>query len=142
VPGLIVLSLWRAAGGNTMIIFLAGLKAVPTELYEAASLDGANGWQRFRYVTVPMISSTVFFNLVLGIIGALKVFATAFIATKGGPAHATYFFALHIYNNAFQFFQMGYAACLAWIFLVIVLALTWIQFRTSARWVYYEGEVR
>jgi multiple sugar transport system permease protein len=142
VPGLIVLSLWRAAGGNTMVIFLAGLKAVPAELYEAASLDGANGWQKFRHVTVPMISPTVFFNLVLGVIGALKVFATAFVATKGGPAYATYFFALHIYNNAFQFFQMGYAACLAWIFLVIVLVLTWIQFRTSARWVYYEGEVR
>jgi multiple sugar transport system permease protein len=142
IPALVILALWRAAGGNTMIIFLAGLKGVPQDFYEAAELDGANAWQKFRYVTVPMISPTIFFNLVLGIIGALKVFATAFVATKGGPAFATWFYALHIYTHAFEYFQMGYAACLAWLFLVIVLCLTWVQFRASARWVHYEGEVR
>ncbi|HLH73974.1 MAG TPA: sugar ABC transporter permease, partial [Chloroflexota bacterium] len=126
---------------ETMLIFLAGLQGVPRELYEAADLDGANRWQRFWKVTVPLISPTILFNLILGIIGGLKVFATAFVATQGGPAYATWFYALHIYTQAFQFFQMGYAACLAWIFLLIVLVLTWLQFRTSSRWVHYEGEV-
>ncbi len=141
IPSLILLSLWRSAGGETMLIFLAGLQGVPRELYEAADLDGANRWQRFWKVTVPLISPTILFNLILGIIGGLKVFATAFVATQGGPAYATWFYALHIYTQAFQFFQMGYAACLAWIFLLIVLVLTWLQFRTSSRWVHYEGEV-
>jgi multiple sugar transport system permease protein len=142
IPSLILLSFWRSAGGETMLIFLAGLQGVPRELYEAADLDGANGWQRFWTVTVPLISPTILFNLILGVIAGLKVFATAFVATQGGPAYATWFYALHIYTQAFQFFQMGYAACLAWIFLVIVLILTWVQFRASSRWVHYEGEVR
>lgn len=142
IPSLILLSLWRSAGGETMLIFLAGLQGVPRELYEAAGLDGAGGWQRFRHVTVPLISPTILFNLILGIIGGLKVFTTAFVATQGGPAYATWFYALNIYAQAFQFFQMGYASCLAWIFLVVVLILTYLQFRTSSRWVYYEGETR
>ncbi|MGH2458516.1 MAG: carbohydrate ABC transporter permease [Chloroflexota bacterium] len=142
IPSLILLSLWRSAGGETMLIFLAGLQGVPRELYEAAGLDGAGGWQRFRHVTVPLISPTILFNLILGIIGGLKVFTTAFVATQGGPAYATWFYALNIYAQAFQFFQMGYASCLAWIFLIIVLVLTYLQFRSSSRWVYYEGETR
>jgi multiple sugar transport system permease protein len=136
------MGVWRSAGGNTMIIFLAALQGVPAELYEAAEIDGANRFQRFLYITLPMISPAVFFNLTLGIIGALKVFAPAFVATQGGPAYATWFYALHLYQNAFRYLQMGYASALAWIFLVIVLTLTWIQFRTSARWVQYEGETR
>ena len=142
IPALIILGLWRSAGGNTMIIFLAGLQTVPRELHDAAEVDGANAWQRFRHVTLAIVSPTIFFNLVLGIIGALKVFSTAFIATGGGPAYATWFYALHLYKNAFEFFKMGYASALAWIFLVIVVSLTWVQFRASSRWVYYEGEVR
>jgi multiple sugar transport system permease protein len=142
IPALVLMGVWRSAGGNTMIIFLAALQGVPAELYEAAEIDGADRFQRFLYITLPMISPAVFFNLTLGIIGALKVFAPAFVATQGGPAYATWFYALHLYQNAFRYLQMGYASALAWIFLVIVLTLTWIQFRTSARWVHYEGETR
>jgi multiple sugar transport system permease protein len=142
IPALVIMGLWRAAGGNTMIIFLAGLQGVPQELYEAAEIDGAGRLRRFWHVTLPMISPTLFFNLVLGVIAALKVFAPAFVATNGGPAYATWFYALHLYQNAFAFLQMGYAAALAWVFLVIVLALTALQFWMSRRWVHYEGEVR
>ena len=140
IPALMIMALWRGAGGNTMMIFLAGLQGIPGELYEAAAIDGANGWHRFRHVTVPMLSPTVFFNLVLGVIGALQVFASALVASRGGPAYATWFYALHIYNEAFVNFKMGYAAALAWIFFVIVLAITYIQVRLSGRWVYYAGE--
>jgi multiple sugar transport system permease protein len=142
IPGLVLMTTWRTVGSNRMIIFLAGLQGVPQSLLDAASIDGANRWQRFIHVTLPMLSPTMFFNVVLGIIGALQVFAAALIATNGGPAYATWFFALHIYTQAFQYFEMGYGSALAWIFLVIMLAFTLIQFRASARWVYYEGEDR
>ncbi len=140
IPGLILMTTWGSVGSNRMIIFLAGLQGVPASLYDAASIDGANGWQKFWNVTLPMISPTMFFNLVLGIIGALQIFAAALVATNGGPAYATWFFALHIYTQAFQYFEMGYGSALAWIFLVVMLCFTYIQFRSSARWVYYEGE--
>ena len=139
IPGLILMTSWRGIGGNRMMIFLAGLQGVPESLYDAAAIDGANSWQEFWNVTLPMISPTLFFNLVLGIIGALRVFAAAMIATQGGPAYATWFFALHIYTQAFEYFEMGYASALAWIFLVVLLAFTWVQFRASNRWVYYAG---
>lgn len=142
IPGLILMTTWRTLGSNRMIIFLAGLQGVPDSLYDAASIDGANSWQRFINVTLPMISPTLFFNLVLGIIGALQVFAAAMIATKGGPARATWFYALHVYSQAFEYFEMGYGSALAWLFLLVMLAFTFIQFRASSRWVYYEGEVR
>lgn len=142
IPGLILMTTWRTLGSNRMIIFLAGLQGVPDSLYDAAAIDGANSWHRFLNVTLPMISPTLFFNLVLGIIGALQVFAAAMIATQGGPARATWFFALHIYSQAFEYFEMGYGSALAWLFLLIVLFFTFIQFRMSDRWVYYEGEVR
>jgi multiple sugar transport system permease protein len=140
IPALMIMALWRGVGGNSMMIFLAGLQGIPTELYEAASMDGANTWQRFRNVTVPMLSPTVFFNLTLGVIGALQVFASALVASRGGPAYATWFYALHIYTEAFVNFKMGYAASLAWIFFVIILAITYVQVRLSGRWVYYAGE--
>jgi multiple sugar transport system permease protein len=140
LPSLVIVSLWSTAGGSRMVIFLAGLQGVPNELYEAAHIDGANAWQRFTKVTLPMISPTMFFNIVISIIGALSVFSVAYIGTGGGPAYATYFYVYHLYNNAFQFSQMGYASALAWIFLVVVLAFTVIQFRMSDRWVYYAGE--
>src|SRR5919201_3669891 len=140
IPALMIMALWRGAGGNTMMIFLAGLQGIPSELYEAAAIDGANGWHRFRHVTVPMLSPTVFFNLELGVIGALKVIASALVASRGGPAYATWFYALHIYTEAFVNFKMGYAAALAWVFFVIVLAITYVQVRLSGRWVYYAGE--
>jgi len=139
IPALIIMALWSAAGGNTMLIFLAGLQGIPQELYEAAAIDGAGTWARFRHVTVPVLSPTIFFNLVLGVIGALKVFTSAFVTTEGGPAYATWFYALHIYQQAFRNFQMGYASALAWIFFLVVMVLTAIQFKLSGRWVFYAG---
>src|SRR5712692_309523 len=107
LPSLVILALWGGLGGGRMIIFLAGLQGVPSELYEAASIDGASGWDRFRHVTVPMITPTIFFNLVLGIIGSFSVFAVAFVATGGGPVRATYFYVYHIFITAFQNSEMG-----------------------------------
>jgi multiple sugar transport system permease protein len=141
MPALILIALWATIGGNMMLIFLAGLQGVPRELYEVASLDGARAWNRFWNITIPMISPTVFFNTVLAVIGALQTFTTAFVATQGGPSYATYFYALHIYNTAFSYTEMGYACALAWIFFVVLVAFTYIQFRASTRWVYYAGEV-
>jgi multiple sugar transport system permease protein len=142
IPSLVILSLWNTAGGSRMIVFLAGLQGVPQELYEAAHIDGASAWQRFWNVTVPMISPTIFFNLVVSVIAALSVFSVAYIGTQGGPAYATYFYVYHLYVSAFQFNLMGYASALAWVFLVIVLALTVLQFALQKRWVYYAGDER
>lgn len=141
LTGLIIMAMWGAIGGNTMLIFLAGLQGVPQELYEAAAIDGAGVLAKFRHVTIPMLTPTIFFNTVLGIIGALKVFAAAFVATEGGPAYSTWFYALHIYTRAFKYFEMGYASALAWIFFFVMFVFTYIQFRASRRWVYYAGEV-
>ena len=138
----VMISLWGSVGGARMMIFLAGLQGVPESLYEAAELDGAGKWRKFLHVTLPMISPTMFFNLVLGVIGALQVFAIAFVATGGGPQWATWFYALHLYRQGFQYFRMGYAAALAWIFAVILLCFTYVQITLSRRWVYYEGEER
>jgi multiple sugar transport system permease protein len=139
LPAVMLISLWGIWGGNNMLIFLAGLQGVPRELNDAAAVDGAGRWSQFIHVTLPMISPTIFFNLVLGIIGALKVFALAYVATQGGPAYATWFFALHIYRSAFGYFQMGYACALAWIFAVILMVFTVVQVRLANRWVYYAG---
>lgn len=140
LPALIIITVWAGVGGNTMLIFLAGLQGVPKELLEAAEIDGAGAWARFRNVTLPMISPTMLFNLILGIIGALKVFTLAFVATNGGPSYATWFYALHIYNQAFNYFRMGYGAALAWIFVVVLMAFTYLQLHLSRHWVYYAGE--
>ncbi len=142
IPALIVMSTWMGIGGNRMLIFLAGLQGVPQSLYDAAFIDGANAWRRFVHVTLPMISPTVFFNMVLTILGHLRVFAAALVATQGGPAYATWFFALHIYAQAFLYFEMGYGCALAWMFLLVLLVFTFVQFRSASRWVYYEGEAR
>ena len=141
IPALVLVALWGAIGGNMMMIFLAGLQGVPKDLYEVASIDGATALRKFWNITLPMISPTLFFNSVLAVIGALQSFTNAFVATGGGPAYATYFYALHIYNSAFTFSQMGYACALAWLFFVVIVTLTYIQFRASKRWVYYAGEV-
>jgi len=139
-PALILLQLWGSVGGGAMIIFLAGLQGIPEELYESASIDGATALRKFWHITIPMLSPTIFLNLVLGLIGALKVFTTAFVATNGGPGYATTFYVLYLFNNAFKFLEMGYASALAWIFTLIVLVLTYSQLRLSRRWVYYAGE--
>lgn len=140
LEALIIISLWAGMGGNTMLIFLAGLQGVPQELYEASEIDGAGPWSKFRNVTLPLISPTMLFNLILGIIGALKVFTLAFVATNGGPSYATWFYALHIYRQSFEYFRMGYGAALAWIFVIVLLIFTYFQIVLSRRWVYYAGE--
>jgi multiple sugar transport system permease protein len=139
MPAIMMISLWTSIGGGRMIIFLAGLQGVPQELYEAAEIDGAGSWPKFWNITLPMISPALFFNLILGIIGALQVFTTAYIATRGGPGRATWFYALHIYTNAFEYFDMGYASALAIILFFILFVFTLIQLRLSDKWVYYAG---
>ena len=142
IPSLIIMRLWSSIGGTQMIIFLAGLQGIPESLYDAASIDGANSWQRIRHVTIPLLTPTIFFNTVLGIIGALQTFAAAFLLTPegGGPGFATWFYALHIWKHAFDYFNMGYAAALAWFFAVIIVGMTIVQMQLSKRWVFYYGD--
>jgi multiple sugar transport system permease protein len=135
----VMINVWAAVGGNSLLIFLAGLQGVSQELYEAADIDGASAWAKFRSVTLPLLSPTIFFNVVLAIIASLKVFTTAFVTTQGGPSYATWFFALHIYNQAFKYFRLGYGSALAWVLAVILIAFTFVQIRYSRRWVHYEG---
>jgi multiple sugar transport system permease protein len=137
-PVFVIMSIWGV--GNAMLIYLAGLQGVPTHLYEAAQLDGASGWQQFRAVTVPALTPTIFFNLVMGIIGSFQIFTSAYVMTNGGPNNSTLFYVLYLYRKAFEQFQMGYASALAWVLFVIVLALTLVVVRSSSIWVYYEGE--
>lgn len=138
LPALIITSLWGI--GGTTLIFLAGLQGIPHELYEAAEIDGAGHWSQFRSITLPLISNVTFFNLVLGIIGALQVFTDAFVITRGGPNHATLFLAFYLYQHAFLYLNMGYAAAIAWVMFVIVMLLTLLVFRSSPLWVYYEND--
>lgn len=138
LPSLILMSLW-GIGGSRMVIFLAGLQGISDELYEAASLDGAKGWAAFRHVTLPMLSPTLFFNLVLGIIGSFQVFTSAYVMTSGGPNNATLMYVLYLYNNAFRYFKLGKASAMAWVLFVILLIFTLVQFRSASKWVYYEG---
>jgi multiple sugar transport system permease protein len=125
-----------------MLIYLAGLQDIPTELYEAAQIDGANAWQRFFYVTIPHMTSIILFNLIMGLIGSFQVFTQGYLMTGGGPRYATLFYVLYLYQNAFRWFKMGYASAMAWVLLLIILVLTLLVFRSSALWVYYEGEVK
>jgi multiple sugar transport system permease protein len=136
IPALVIMSLWGMGGG--MLIYLGGLQGIPAHLYEAVEIDGGGRWAGFRHVTIPMMTPTIFFNLIMGIIGTFQVFTQAFVMTQGGPAYATYFYVLHLYKNAFQYLRMGYASAMAWILLVLILGLTLGVFRTSS-WVYYEG---
>ncbi|NPV09199.1 MAG: sugar ABC transporter permease [Anaerolineae bacterium] len=140
LPSLILMSLWGV--GGPMLIYLAGLQGIPTEMYEAAEIDGAGRVSRFRHVTLPQMSPVVFFNLIMSIIGSFQVFAAGYIMTGGGPRYATYFYVLYLYNNAFSFFRMGYASALAWILAIIILFFTVLVFRSSAAWVYYSGELK
>lgn len=134
---LILMSLWGI--GNSVVIFLAGLQDVPVELYEAAELDGASGFQKIRFVSIPMISPVIFYNMVIGLIGGFQVFTQSYVMTSGGPADSTLFYALYLYQRAFDYFRMGYAAGMAWILFALILVATLILFKTSSRWVYYAG---
>jgi multiple sugar transport system permease protein len=140
LPSMVIISLWGSFGGTHMLIFLSALQGVPQELYDAADVDGAGRWRKFLNVTLPMISPSLLFNLIMGVIGAMKVFTLAYVATQGGPARATWFYALHLYTVTFQYFEMGYGAALAWFFAFIVIVITLIQFRMSQHWVFYAGE--
>jgi multiple sugar transport system permease protein len=139
IPSLILMGLWGGIGGTRMIIFLAGLQGIPDSLYDAAAIDGAGTWGKLRHVTIPLLTPTIFFNLVLGIIGALQTFTAAFVATEGGPAFATWFFGLHLYKHAFDYWNMGYASALAWFFAIVIVTVTILQQRLSRRWVFYYG---
>jgi multiple sugar transport system permease protein len=136
-PALVLMSVFGI--GGTMVIFLAGLQGISESLYEAAMVDGANWWQKTRHITIPMITPTIFFNMVMGFIGSFQVFTQAYVMTNGGPVNSTLFYVLYLYQNAFRFFKMGYASAMAWVLFFIVLALTLIQFRLAGRWVYYEA---
>lgn len=138
LPALAIMSLWGA--GALMIIYLASLQGIPPSLYEAAQIDGANGFSQFRHITIPMLTPTILFNLVVGIIAVFQTFTNAWIMTKGGPSYATYFYVLHLFNNAFGYARMGYASALAWVLFIIVLILTAVVLRSSQYWVFYAGE--
>jgi multiple sugar transport system permease protein len=140
LPALILMSWWSV--GGQIVIYLAGLKGIPEVLYEAAEIDGATDLAKFRFVTLPMLSPTIFFNVVLAIIGALQVFDVGWVLTRGGPNDATLFYMINLYERAFQFAQMGYASALAWILFIIIMGITLLVIRSSALWVYYESEAR
>lgn len=135
-PALILMSLWGI--GGTMVIFLAGLQDIPEQLYEAAEIDGAGAWHKFRTITIPLLTPSIFFNLIMGVINSFQVFTQAYVMTRGGPLYSTYFYVLYIYDEGFQYMHMGYASALAWILFIIILSLTLIQFVFSKRWVVYE----
>jgi multiple sugar transport system permease protein len=134
---IIIMSVWANAGYQ-MVIFLAGLQSIPEMYYEAAQIDGAGSWQRFRYVTLPLLSPTTFFVLITSVIGSFQVFGSIYILTNGGPAQSTIVLVFLIYQRAFKYFQMGYASALAYILFAIILLLTLFQFLASRRFVHYE----
>ncbi len=136
-PSLIILSLWSF--GAQMIIFLAGLQSIPSDLYEAAAIDGGGSWRRLRHITVPLMTPTIFFNLLIGVIGGFQVFLQVFVMidTNGGPLQAGLVYMLHVYNKAFRDFEFGYAAALSVILFLIIFALTIVLVYTSNRWVFY-----
>lgn len=141
MPSMILMSLWGIGGGR-MIIFLAGLQNISGSLYEAASIDGASRFQQFRHVTLPMLTPMIFFNMILGIIGAFQVFTQAFLMTGGGPDDSTLFAALYLFRVSFQQLHMGYASAMAWVLFILLAVLTAIQFFYSRKWVHYEEAAR
>lgn len=137
LPAIMAMSIWQGAG-YTMVIYLAGLQGIPTQLYEAAEIDGAGAWARFRHVTLPMLTPTTFFLLVVGFIGAFQFFAESYMMTRGGPSYSTMSLVYLIYLNGFSYFKMGFASAIAWVLFAVVFVLTLIQLRYARRWVHYE----
>lgn len=137
LPSIVFMGIWGT--GSTQVIFLAGLQNIPRVYYEALEIDGGNAWHKFRHITLPMVSSTMFFNLIMGIIGALQVFGQAYIITEGGPNNASLFYVFNLWRQAFKYMDMGTASAMAWILFLAVMVLTAITFKTSNKWVYYEG---
>jgi len=136
----ILMSMWGA--GASMLIYLGALQGIPTELYEAADVDGAGTLAKFFRVTVPMMTPVIFFNMIMGIISALQEFVLPFIMTRGGPANASTFLVLYLYRNAFELFKMGYASAIAWVLFLYIMVLTIFIIRSSSMWVYYEGSLK
>ena len=135
---LVMMSFW--GWGRSMALYLGGMQSIPGELYEAAAMDGAGSFRQFFAVTLPLLSPTIFFNLVLSVIATFQSFTSAFVATNGGPLDSTLFLVLYIYRQAFEFFHMGYAAAMAWVLFFIVLILTLLLMRSQKFWVFYLGE--
>ena len=142
MPALIIMSLWGVGGG--MIVYLAGLQGIPTALYEAATIDGANKWQQFWRITLPLITPVILYNLVTGIISTFQYFTQVYVMTNppGSPANSTLVYNLHLYVNTFRWNRFGFGSAMAWFLLFVVLGMTMLVFRSSAAWVYYEGELR
>ncbi|WP_191274447.1 carbohydrate ABC transporter permease [Neobacillus kokaensis] len=137
---MVIASLWGQ--GQMMLIFLAGLKGISKEMYEAASIDGANKVTQFFKITMPLLTPTILFNLITTIISAFQQLTLALLLTGGGPLNSTYFYAMYVYENAFKYFKMGYSSANAWFMFLIVLGLSLLVFKSSSAWVYYEGEVK
>lgn len=140
VPGLVLISLWGT--GTNMLLYLAGLQSIPTEMQEAARIDGATSFRVFLHITLPLLTPTIFFNVVINIIGSFQVFTTAYVLTSGGPNNATLTMVLYIYRLGFQLFHFGYASALAWVLFAIILIFTLLIVRSSSAWVFYEGGLR
>jgi len=136
MPAIIIMSVWKGLGFN-MVIYLAALQGIPEQLYEAARIDGAGWWAQFRHITLPMVSPTTFFVLIMSVIGSFQVFDQAYIMTRGGPAEATVTMVYQIYVNAFQYFRMGYASAIAWLLFFIILGASLFQIKFQKRWVFY-----
>jgi multiple sugar transport system permease protein len=136
IPAFVAMAVW--AMGGQMIIFLAALQGIPQEYYDAASIDGAGSWARFLHVTVPVLSPAILFNAITGLIASFQVFTPAQVVTQGGPNFASEFYVLYLFNNAFQYFKMGYASAQAWILFLVIFALTGLMLLISRRFVYYD----
>jgi len=137
MPAVIIMAVWKSLGYN-MVIYLAGLQGISPTLYEAAALDGAGGWARFRDITLPLLGPTTFFILVISVINSFQVFDLTFILTQGGPGIATTTIVMYIYDQGFRYFQMGYAAAIAWVLFIIIFLITLVQMQYQKRWVHYD----
>jgi len=140
LSSIVFISLWAGLGGIGCMMFLAGLQSIPVNLYEVVEIDGGNAFHKFIHITLPMLSPTIFYMLIINIILSFQNFALPYIATQGGPSYATFFYGIYLYREAFSHFRMGYASALAWILFAILVLITYFQLKESKRWVYYEGE--
>jgi multiple sugar transport system permease protein len=137
---LILMGFWNI--GPQMVIILAGLQSVPDSLYEAAAVDGATAWHRFRHITLPMISPVLFLSLIISVVRTFQIFNQAYIMTQGGPSNSTLFYVLYLFRTAWESLRMGYASALAWVLFLIIMAFTLLQWRLANRWVFYEGDLK
>lgn len=140
IPSLVLMSLWGF--GNATVIFLAGLQGVPTHLYEAVEVDGGGSFDKLRFITLPMMTPTIFFNLVIGLIGAFQTFTQAYVMTEGGPSNSSLLYVFYLYRTAFTESRMGYACALSWLLFLVIVVITGAIFRSARSWVYYEGDGR